>query len=85
MHGAHRSRKVLKGALHPQYKNGTEMKSARLERSKKIEALRNLADLGNHIDLFYKKIKFRGRPPTGYISLDLYNSENLATIIKKLQ
>ena len=42
-------------------------------------------DLGNHTDLFYKQIKVRGRPPSGYIHLDLTDPEQLAVAILKTQ
>ena len=31
----------------------------------------------NHTDLFYKQIKVRGRPPSGYTHLDLTDPEQL--------
>jgi len=40
-------------------------------------------DLGNHCKLFYKEIKARGRPPTGYEKLDLTDPEQLALAILK--
>jgi len=46
---------------------------------------RYLADIGNHCNMFYKKIKTRGRPPSGYLQLDLTAPEQLAlAILKKI-
>ena len=42
-----------------------------------------LLDLGNHVGLFYKELKARGRPPSGYAQLDLSNPEQLAVAILK--
>ena len=46
---------------------------------------RYLTDIGNYCDMFYKKIKTRGRPPTGYTQLDLTDLEQLALAIVKTQ
>jgi len=44
---------------------------------------RYLTDLGNHVGLFYKQLKTRGRPPSGYKQLDLTDPEQLAIAILK--
>ena len=82
-HGAHRSRNVLKGANHPRYKNGERSKALEAEIRKKSILLRYLMDIGNHIELFYKQLKTKGRPPLGYTQLDLKDPEQLALAIMK--
>jgi len=83
MHGAHKSRNVLKGVDHPRYKTGAETLEAKTMRTEKSEMFRYLTDLGNHCKLFYKEIKTRGRPPAGYEKLDLTDLEQLALVIIK--
>jgi len=83
MHGAHKSRNVLRGADHPRYKNGQRTKKAEAELRKQVVLLRYLTDLGNHCKLFYKEIKTRGRPPAGYAKLDLTDLEQLVLAIMK--
>ena len=83
MHGAHKSKNVLRGIDHPQYKTGEQTLEAKAIRSEKSEMLRYLTDLGNHCKLFYKYIKTRGRPPSGYEKLDLTDPEQLALAIMK--
>ena len=53
------------------------------ERSEKSMMFRYLTDLGNHCNMFYKKLKTRGRPPVGYAQLDLTDPEQLALAILK--
>ncbi len=53
------------------------------ERSEKSLMFRYLIDLGNHYYLFYKQLKTRGRPPSGYTHLDLTDPEQLALAILK--
>jgi len=81
MHGAHKSKNVLRGANHPQYKNGEETKEAKAERSEKSAAFRQLIDLGNHTGTFCKKLKTIGRPPANYRELDLNDPDQLAIAI----
>jgi hypothetical protein len=83
MHGAHRSRNVLKGVDHPRYKNGERTKDAQTERRDKGVVFRYLTDIGNHVGLFYTQLKTRGRPPSGYVQLDLNDKEQLAIAILK--
>lgn len=64
-------------------KHGQETQGARAERSAKSLMFKYLLDLGNHTDLFYKQIKVRGRPPSGYAQLDLNDKEQLAIAILK--
>jgi hypothetical protein len=67
-------------------KHGEETIEAKAERSAKSLMFRYLTELGNHCNLFYKQIKTRGRPPSGYAQLDLTDPEKLAlAILKTLQ
>jgi hypothetical protein len=63
----------------------TFINKADAERSAKSLMFRYLTDIGNHCDMFYKKIKTRGRPPSGYMQLDLADPEQLAMAILKTQ
>ena len=64
-------------------KHGKETLEAKAERSKKSLIFRYLTDIGNHCNMFYKEIKTRGRPPSGYAKLDLTDPEQLAIAILK--
>ena len=83
MHGAHKSRNVLRGVDHPRYKNGERSKAVEAEIRKKSTLLRYLVDVGNHVELFYKQLKTNGRPPLGYTQLDLKDPEQLALAIMR--
>ena len=83
MHGAHKSKNVLRGINHPRYKSGEETLEAKAMRAAKSEMFRYLTDLGNHCKLFYKEIKIRGRTPSGYEKLDLTDPEQLVLAIMK--
>jgi hypothetical protein len=83
MHGAHKSRNVLRGVSHPRYKNGERSKAVEAEIRKKSILLRYLMDIGNHVELFYKQLKTKGRPPLGYTQLDLKDPEQLALTIMR--
>lgn len=65
------------------WKHGEETLEAKAERSAKSLMFRHLADLGNYCSLFYKQLKTRGRPPSGYQQLDLTDSEQLAIAMFK--
>ena len=65
------------------FKHGEETLEAKAERSEKSVMFRYLTDLCNHCNLFYKQLKTRGRPPSGYVNLDLTDSEQLAIAILK--
>jgi hypothetical protein len=65
------------------WKHGEETQKAKVERSEKSVMFRYLNDIGNHIGLFYKKLKTRGRPPSGYVQLDLTDPKQLALAILK--
>jgi len=62
---------------------GKKHKGARAERSEKSVMFRYLTDIGNHCNMFYKQLKTRGRPPSGYAQLDLNDKEQLAIAILK--
>jgi hypothetical protein len=65
------------------WRHGEETIEAKAERSAKSVMFRYLTDLGNHCNLFYGQIKTRGRPPSGYIELDLTDPEQLVVAILK--
>jgi hypothetical protein len=58
---------------------------AKSERSAKSLMFRYLIDIGNHCEMFYKQLKARGRPPSGYTKLDLADPEQLALALLKTQ
>ena len=64
-------------------KHGQETQEARAERNAKSLMFRYLTDIDNHFNIFYKQLKTRGRPPSGYAQLDLSNPEQLAVAIIK--
>ena len=66
-------------------KHGEETLEAKAERSAKSVMFRYLTDIGNHVNLFYKEIKTRGRLPSGYTQLNLTDPEQLALAILKVQ
>jgi len=66
-------------------KHGEETLEAKAERSAKSVMFRYLTDLGNHCNMFYRQLKTRGRPPSGYAKLDLTDSKQLALAILKTQ
>ena len=67
------------------FKHGGETLEAKAERSAKSAMFRYLTDIGNHCNMFYKQLKTRGRPPSGYAKLDLIDPEQLALAILKTQ
>lgn len=83
MHGAHKSRNVLKGVGHPNYINGNRTKDSQAELAQKALVLRYLIDIGNHVKLFYKDLKPAGRPPADYVRMDLDDPEQLVLAILK--
>jgi len=66
------------------WKHGEETQKAKAERSTKSTLFRYLTDLGNHCKIFYRGLKIRGRPPSGYTQLDLIDPEQLALAILKI-
>ena len=65
------------------FKHGEETLEAKAERNEKSVMFRYLTDLGNHCNMFYRQIKTRGRPPSGYKQLDLTDPEQLAIALLK--
>lgn len=65
------------------WRHGGETLEAKAERSAKSLMFRYLTDLGNHCNMFYKQLKTRGRPPSGYTKLDLTDPEQLLLAIHK--
>jgi len=80
MHGAHKSRNVIRGADHPRYKNGERTKSSEENHRKSAIILLTLRDIGEHINLFNGDYT-RGRKPTGYVKYDINDPEQLALAI----
>lgn len=64
-------------------KHGQETLEAKAERSEKSVMFRYLTDIGNHVGLFYAQLKTRGRPPSGYVQLNLHNPKELIIAIAK--
>ena len=52
MHGAHKSRNVLLGATHPQYRNAGHTKIERQERSDSSLRFALIEQLGWHLNMF---------------------------------
>jgi hypothetical protein len=80
MHGAHKSRNVLRGTDHPKYKNGERTNRIEEGRRKSSIILLTLRDIGDHINLFNGDYT-RGRKPTGYVKYDMNDPEQLALAI----
>ena len=81
IHGAHKSRNVLQGANHPQYRHGGETKAARKAHQETLLRLAYLVAIGEHIKLFVGS-KNRGRKPANFLPLNLNSPEELALAIK---
>ena len=84
MHGAHKSRNVLRGADHPQYTNGNRTIESQKENSASLTRLRMLEQIGWHIKMFNGG-KTRGRKPNGYIQLDLNDPLQMAVAVLMTQ
>ncbi len=80
MHGAHKSRNVLRGVNHPQYRNGERTRESDEEHRKSSTILLTLRDIGDHIKLFNGDYT-RGRKPKGYVKYDMNDPEQLALAI----
>ena len=80
MHGAHKSKNVLRGAIHPQYINGKRTKEAETEHRRAAIALLTLQDIGDSIGMFNSHIA-KGRKPVGYIKYDMNDPVQLAHAI----
>jgi hypothetical protein len=70
MHGAHKSRNVLRGVDHSQYTNGNRTIESQKKNSASLTRLRMLEQIGWHIKMF-TGTKTRGRKPNGYMKLNL--------------
>lgn len=80
MHGAHKSRNVLRGADHPKYKHGKRTIEAVDEYSRVSSQLLTLRDIGDHINMFNGG-HTRGRKPKGYVKYNTNDPEQLAIAI----
>ena len=80
MHGAHKSRNVLRGENHPQYKNGRRTRESEEEHRKSSTILLTLRDIGDHINLFSGDY-MRGRKPKCYVKYDMNDPEQLTLAI----
>jgi len=80
MHGAHKSRNVLHGVNHRQYRNGERTRESEEENRKSSTILLTLRDIGDHINLFNGE-HTRGRKPKGYVKYDMNDPEQLALAI----
>lgn len=70
MHGAHKSRNVLRGPNHPKYQHGNRTKEVQQNNSEALIRIRMLEQIGWHIKMFIGT-KTRGRKPNGYVKLNL--------------
>lgn len=80
MHGAHKSRNVIRGASHPQYRNGERTKEVEAEHRESSKILLTLRDIGDSIGMF-RGSHTRGRKPKGYIKFEMSDPEQLAKAI----
>lgn len=80
MHGAHKSRNVLRGVEHPQYKNGERTKEIEAEHRRASTALLTLRDIGDSVGMFNGS-HTRGRKPNDYIKFNMSELEQLASAI----
>jgi hypothetical protein len=62
---------------------GEETLETKAERNEKSVMFRYLTDIGNRCNIFYKQLKTRGQPPSGYAKLDLSDRDQLALAILK--
>lgn len=81
MHGAHKSRNVLRGPNHPQYQYGNRTKEAQHNNSEALTRIRMIEQIGWHIKMFFGA-KTRGRKPKGYRKYDMNDPEQLAKAIQ---
>lgn len=80
MHGAHKSRNVLGGKVHPQYKSGAFTKKSKQKDKETALRLRVLEQIGWHLKMF-QGAKTRGRWPDGYLKFDLNDPEQMCHAI----
>ena len=82
MHGAHKSRNVLQGKDHPQYKNGERSKAREAEYRRTSTTLLTLRDIGDQLNMF-NGTHTRGRKPKSYVKFDLNDPAQLLLAIAK--
>lgn len=80
MHGAHKSRNVLRGANHPKYRNGERTRESEEAHRQSSIILLTLRDLGDHIGMFNGDYP-RGRKPNGYKAFDMNEPDEFAKAI----
>jgi hypothetical protein len=80
MHGAHKSRNVLKGNKHPRYSKGERTKAVKNKHRRAATALLTLRDIGDHLNMF-NGTHTRGRKPSGYRKYDLNDPAQLELAI----
>jgi hypothetical protein len=80
MHGAHKSRNVLRGEEHPKYKYGERSKQVEAKHRESSTILLTLRDIGDHLGMFNGTYT-RGRKPNGYIKYDMEDPDQLAQAI----
>jgi len=83
MHGAHKSRNVLQGKDHPQYKKGERTKTREIEHRRASITLLTLRDIGDHLNMF-NGTHTRGRKPDGYRKINLTTDEDLMKLIASI-
>jgi hypothetical protein len=83
MHGAHKSRNVLRGVDHPQFRHGNRTKEAQQNNSEALTRIRMLEQIGRHIKMFVGS-QTRGRKPNGYMKLNLNNPLHMVIAIIKI-
>jgi len=82
MHGAQKSKNVLRGANHPQYRNAGQTNTERQERSQKSLQFAFIEQLGWHLNMF-TGTRTRGRKPSGYRTMNLSDPDELSEIVLK--
>lgn len=82
MHGAHKSRNVLRGKDHPRYRNGERTKEAEIQHQRGATVLLTLRDIGDSIGMFNGS-HTKGRKPFDYVKFDLTNQDELILAIIK--
>jgi len=80
MHGAHKSRNVLHGKKHPQYKSGAFTKESKKIAKKATLRLRVLEQIGWHLKMF-EGARTRGKRPDGFLQFDLNDPEQMCRAI----
>ena len=86
MHGAHRSRNVLRGEDHPQYKNGRWTQESKRNHADASLRLRLLEEIGWHINMFAEgSTHTRGRKPQEQLIFDYDNMAHLQITLALLK